>query len=231
MHHAGERSRSFPAVIVYRYAPSGLHGRDIALHTSKVEVWPTSGHGYAPCGRWRYSLRKASRFFQLKTIKKLPRQSALIFTSAAPHPTRMAHCSALGLVAGFRPPRPRLSGVPIRGVIEVWVSRIEPSGQGISPEPCTTHGFGVGGSAGSRTQMSAVMSRALLPIEIRNHTAACRSRRKYPDCMLRHTRASTALPEPIPIAGCGYPLAGQAGIEPAISCIAMRMGATPRCPI
>lgn len=63
--------------------------------------------------------------------------------------------------------------------------------------------------------MSAVMSRALLPIEIRNHTAACRSRRKYPDCMLRHTRASTALPEPIPIAGCGYPLAGQAGLEPA----------------
>lgn len=95
------------------------------------------------------------------------------------------------------------------------VSRIEPSGQDISPEPCTTHGFGVGGSAGSRTQMSAVMSRALLPIEIRNHTAACRSRRKYPDCMLRHTRASTALPEPIPIAGCGYPLAGQAGFEPA----------------
>ena len=61
-------------------------------------------------GRWRYSLRKASRFFQLKTIKKLPRPSALIFTSAAPHPTRKAHCSALGLVAGFRPPRPRLSG-------------------------------------------------------------------------------------------------------------------------
>ena len=33
--------------------------------------------------------------------------------------------------------------------------------------------------------------------------------------MLRHTRASTALPEPIPIAGCGYPLVGQAGFEPA----------------
>ena len=65
--------------------------------------------------------------------------------------------------------------------------------------------------------MSAVMSRALLPIEIRNHTAAFRRRRKYPDCMLRHTRASTALPEPIPIAGCGYPLAGQAGLEPATS--------------
>lgn len=65
--------------------------------------------------------------------------------------------------------------------------------------------------------MSAVMSCALLPIEIRNHTAAFRRRRKYPDCMLRHTRASTALPEPIPIAGCGYPLAGQAGLEPATS--------------
>ena len=31
------------------------------------------------------------------------------------------------------------------------VSRIEPSGQDISSEPCTTHGFGVGGTGGIRT--------------------------------------------------------------------------------
>ena len=131
--------------------PASVFPSGFAVYQGLAPCGPTSGHGYAPCGRWRYSLRKASRFFQLKTIKKLPRPSALIFTSAAPHPTRKAHCSALGLVAGFRPPRPRLSGVPIRGVIEVWVSRIEPSGQGISPEPCTTHGFCVGGTGRIRT--------------------------------------------------------------------------------
>ena len=31
------------------------------------------------------------------------------------------------------------------------VIRIEPSGQGISPEPCTTHGFGDGGTGRNRT--------------------------------------------------------------------------------
>ena len=36
------------------------------------------------------------------------------------------------------------------------VSRIEPSGQGISPEPCTTHGFGVGGTGGIRTHTIGV---------------------------------------------------------------------------
>ena len=131
--------------------PASVFPSGFAVCQGLAPCGPTSGHGYAPCGRWSYSLRKASRFFQLKTIKKLPRPSALIFTSAAPHPTRMAHCSALGLVAGFRPLRPRLSGVPSRGVIEVWVSRIEPSGQDISPEPCTTHGFGIGGTGRIRT--------------------------------------------------------------------------------
>ena len=45
----------------------------------------------------------------------------------------------------FRGANPRIK--------EVWVSRIEPSGQGISPEPCTTHGFGfgVGGTGRNRT--------------------------------------------------------------------------------
>ena len=90
--------------------PASVFPSGFAVSQGLAPCGPTSGHGYAPCGRWRYSLRKASRFSQLKTIKKLPRPSALIFTSAAPRPTRIAHCSALGLVAGFRPPRPRLSG-------------------------------------------------------------------------------------------------------------------------
>ena len=35
--------------------------------------------------------------------------------------------------------------------VSMEVNWIEPSGQGISPEPCTTHGFGVGGTGGIRT--------------------------------------------------------------------------------
>lgn len=71
------------------------------------------------------------------------------------------------LVAGFRPPRPRLSGTS-KGRERYVVSRIEPSGQGIAPSHAP-------------------------------HMALA--------------------------------LVGQAGIEPAVSCITMRMGATPRCPI
>ena len=134
--------------------------------------------GCAPAGGGVIALQGIP-FFPVKNGQKLPRPSALIFTSAAPHPTRKAHCSALGLVAGFRPPRPRLSGVPIRGVIEVWVSRIEPSGQGISPEPCTTHGFGIGGTGRTRTgdalpygAGAPAHSAVALPSELLSHITA-----------------------------------------------------------
>ena len=70
--------------------------------------------------------------FPVNPGQKLPRPSALIFTSAAPRPAHTAHCSALGPVAGFRPPRPRLSGVS-KGDNKYEVNRIEPSGQGIAP--------------------------------------------------------------------------------------------------
>lgn len=56
----------FPAVIVYRYATSGLHGWDIAQHSAQV--------------------------------------AAFWYAARIRHP----------LEAGFRPPRPRLSGVPFR---------------------------------------------------------------------------------------------------------------------
>ena len=154
--------------------------------------------------------------FSSQSRSKTPAPIRVDFYIGSTSPCAQSALFCLGAGSGIPPAAaPSFRGVKKEKLHEV--SRIEPSGQGISPEPCTTHGFGVGGSAGSRTQMSVVMSRALLPIEIRNHTAACRSSRKYPDCMLRHTRASTALPEPIPIAGCGYPLAGQAGLEPAYS--------------
>ena len=163
--------------------------------------------------------------FSSQSRSKTPAPIRVDFYIGSTSPYAQSALFCLGAGSGIPPAAaPSFRGVKKEKLHEII--RIEPSGQGISPEPCTTHGFGVGGSAGSRTQMSAVMSRALLPIEIRNHTAACRSRRKYPDCMLRHTRASTALPEPIPIAGCGYPLAGQAGFEPA-QCLVYEPDALP----
>ena len=136
--------------------PASVFPSGFAVSQGLAPCGPTSGHGCAPAGGGVIALQ-CIPFFPVKNSQKLPRPSALIFTSAAPHPTRKAHCSALGLVAGFRPPRPRLSGVPIRGVIEVWVSRIEPSGQGMSPEPCTTHGFGAGGTGRIRTSICLFM--------------------------------------------------------------------------
>ena len=90
--------------------PASVFPSGFAVSQGLAPCGPTSGHGYAPCGRWRYSLARRP-VFSVKNVQKLPGPSALIFTAAAPHPTRKANCSASGLVAGFRPPRPRLSGV------------------------------------------------------------------------------------------------------------------------
>lgn len=49
--------------------PASVFPSGFAVCQGLAPCGPTSGHGYAPCGRWRYSLRKASRFFQLKTVK------------------------------------------------------------------------------------------------------------------------------------------------------------------
>lgn len=42
--------------------PASVFPSGFAVCQGLAPCGPTSGHGYAPCGRWRYSLRKASRF-------------------------------------------------------------------------------------------------------------------------------------------------------------------------
>ena len=130
--------------------PASVFPSGFAVSQGLAPCGPTSGHGYAPCGRWRYSLRKASRFFQLKTIKKTPAPIRVDFYIGSTSPYAQSALFCLGAGSGIPPAAaPSFRGVKKEKLHEV--SRIEPSGQGISPEPCTTHGFGVGGTGRNRT--------------------------------------------------------------------------------
>lgn len=49
--------------------PASVFPSGFAVCQGLAPCGPTSGHGCAPCGRWRYSLRKASRFFKSIPVK------------------------------------------------------------------------------------------------------------------------------------------------------------------
>ena len=113
--------------------PASVFPSGFAVCQGLAPCGPTSGHGCAPCGRCIYMAK--CRLAPLISLRSKRRNR-------------------------IRKERPLGSGIPpaaapsFRGVKKEKlheVSRIEPSGQGISPEPCTTHGFGVGGTGGIRT--------------------------------------------------------------------------------
>lgn len=123
--------------------PASVFPSGFAVSQGLAPCGPTSGHGCAPCGRCTYMAK--CRLAPLISLRSKRRNR-------------------------IRKERPLGSGIPpaaapsFRGVKKEKlheVSRFEPSGQGISPEPCTTHGFGVGGSAGGRTRVSWIMSPVL----------------------------------------------------------------------
>ena len=113
--------------------PASVFPSGFAVSQGLAPCGPTSGHGYAPCGRCICLAR--CRLAPLISLRSERRNR-------------------------IRKERPLGSGIPpaaapsFREVKKEKlheVSRIEPSGQGISPEPCTTHGFGVGGASRIRT--------------------------------------------------------------------------------
>lgn len=114
--------------------PASVFPSGFAVSQGLAPCGPTSGHGCAPCGRCIYMAK--CRLAPLISLRSKRRNR-------------------------IRKERPLGSGIPpasapsFRGVDKKEklheVSRIEPSGQGISPEPCTTHGFGVGGTGRNRT--------------------------------------------------------------------------------
>lgn len=150
--------------------PASVFPSGFAVCQGIAPCGPTSGHGYAPAGGGVIAFARHPGFSS-QSRSKTPAPIRVDFHIGSTSPCAQSALFCLGAGSGIPPAAaPSFRGVKKEKLHEV--SRIEPSGQGISPEPCTTHGFGVGGSAGGRTQMSAVMSRALLPIEIRNRVTA-----------------------------------------------------------
>ena len=129
--------------------PASVFPSGFAVSQGLAPCGPTSGHGCAPCGRWRYSLRKASRFSS-PTRSKTPAPIRVDFYIGSTSPYAQSALFCLGAGSGIPPAAaPSFRGAKRKILYEV--SRIEPSGQGISAEPCTTRGFGVGGTGRTRT--------------------------------------------------------------------------------
>ena len=127
--------------------PASVFPSGFAVCQGLAPCGPTSGHGYAPAGGGVIAFARHP-VFSSQSRSKTPAPIRVDFYIGSTSPYAHGALFCLGAGSGIPPAAaPSFRGVKKEKLHEV--SRIEPSGQGISPEPCTTHGFGVGGSAGS----------------------------------------------------------------------------------
>lgn len=110
--------------------------------------------------------------FLSQSRSKTPAPIRVDFYIGSTSPCAQSALFCLGAGSGIPPAAaPSFRGVKKEKLHEV--SRIEPSGQDISPEPCTTHGFGVGGTGRIRTgDPLGCISPMALTTELLSHITA-----------------------------------------------------------
>ena len=113
------------------------------------------GAGCAPAGGGVIAFARHPGFSS-QSRSKTPAPIRVDFYIGSTSPYAHGALFCLGAGSGIPPAAaPSFRGVKKEKLHEV--SRIEPSGQGISAEPCTTHGFGVGGTGRARTGICLFM--------------------------------------------------------------------------
>ena len=107
-----------------------------------------------PAGGGVIALARHPVFSSAKTVKN-SRAHCVTFYIDSASPCAETHCSALGLAVGFRPPRPRLSGVSCTRSSK-RVNGGEPLRHGLPRELSTTLSFGIGAGDGNRTRVPSL---------------------------------------------------------------------------